>query len=166
MTARSLRNFPVVILINFSDCHCIATERLNKNCLVLTFPSHLYYWTIGRARILDWLWGAQTTNHIGENQKKRVFTVQFRIFNWGGGGRNLVGDQFWIGGAKPQVTEWGRNLKNNKKRSSQAEKLKWLRKWGEDQKKSLLGLWSSWKPNLKRELKTNSRYGNKFIIGG
>ena len=35
MTARSLRNFPVAILIKFNDCHCIVTERLNKICLVL-----------------------------------------------------------------------------------------------------------------------------------
>ena len=35
MTARSLCNFPVAILINYNDCHCIVTERLNKICLVL-----------------------------------------------------------------------------------------------------------------------------------
>ena len=31
------------------------------------------------------------------------------------GGLYLVGDQFLIGGAKPQVTEWGPNLKSKKK---------------------------------------------------
>ena len=34
--ARSLRNFPVAILINFNDFHFIVTERLNKICLVLS----------------------------------------------------------------------------------------------------------------------------------
>ena len=46
------------------------------------------------AKILDWGKGAQTRNHIGEDQKKRVFTVRFSICDWGA--RNLVGDQFWI----------------------------------------------------------------------
>ena len=38
MTARSFRNFPVVILINFYDCHYIVSERPNKICLVLSKP--------------------------------------------------------------------------------------------------------------------------------
>ena len=42
-----------------------------------------------------------------KTKKKRVFIVRFRICDWGGGGgRNLLGDQFWIGkGSKPQVIE-------------------------------------------------------------
>ena len=35
-----------------------------------------------------------------------------KILDWGGGGQNFVGDQFWMGG-KPNITEWGPNLKNN-----------------------------------------------------
>ena len=35
MTASSLRNFSVAILINFNDCHYIVTEGLHKSCLVM-----------------------------------------------------------------------------------------------------------------------------------
>ena len=40
----------------------------------------MFSYGIGVARILDW--GAQTRNHIGGDQKKKVFTVKFSIIDW------------------------------------------------------------------------------------
>ena len=51
--------------------------------------------------------GAQTRNHIGEDQKKVVLTVRFRIYDWGVGGRNVAGDQFWIGGGQTSSNRVG-----------------------------------------------------------
>ena len=49
----------------------------------------------GVARILDWE-GGQTTNHAGKDRKKR--SSQSDIGFLIGGARNLVGDQFRVGG--------------------------------------------------------------------
>ena len=46
------------------------------------------------ARIFDW--GAQTTNHTGENQKKKSSLPDLGFLI--GLGLNLIGDQFMIGG--------------------------------------------------------------------
>ena len=67
--------------------------------------------TIGVVRILDWGRGevAEQENHIGEDQKKRVFIVRFKICDWGKPKFSWRPILDW-GGAKPQVTEWGPNL--------------------------------------------------------
>ena len=59
--------------------------------------------------------GGQTTNHTGEDQKKeKVFTIRFRIFDREGA-RNLFGDQFRVGGAKPQMETWSPTSKYGEK---------------------------------------------------
>ena len=50
----------------------------------------------GVARIFDW-GGGQTTNHIGEDQGKKVFTVRFKfswrlIWDWGKAKLNLLSE--------------------------------------------------------------------------
>ena len=118
--------------------------------------------TIGVARILDW--GAQTRNHIGEVQKKkRVFTVRFRICDWGGG-RNLVGDQFWIeGGPNLKLRSGDQTQKTTELKISTSWKAYFVQKLGEDQKKGLHGLRSSHKPDLERVLKTTSLFWQQIF---
>ena len=59
--------------------------------------------------------GKQQLNHTGEDQKKeKVFTIRFRIFDREGA-RNLFGDQFRVGGAKPQMQTWSPTSKYGEK---------------------------------------------------
>ena len=74
-------------------------------------------------------------NHKREDQKKRkkVFTIRFRIFDLGGWGRNLVGDQFRSGG-EPKRQLRSEDRKKNKRRSPRTEELYFSQKLVEDQK--------------------------------
>ena len=81
------------------------------------------------------------------------------------GARNLVGDKFWIGGPKPQVTKWEPNLKTTEIKVSTGWKAEFLPKIKLRPKKDLNGLRTIHQPNLVRILKTTSRFGNKFFIG-
>ena len=59
---------------------------------------------------------AQTTNHTGEG-KKRVFKIQFRIFDKEGP-ENLVGDQFRIGGVQTTTGNVESDIKKRRKKRS------------------------------------------------
>ena len=80
--------------------------------------------------------------------------------------RNLLGDQFWIGGAQTSSYRVGTKVKKQlNERSARAAKPISSRKLGEDQnKKGLYGMRPSHKPDLERKLKTTNRFGDKFFI--
>ena len=57
--------------------------------------------------------GGQTKSHLGEDQKKE--SSQFDLGFVIGGARNLVGDQFWIGGGQTSNYWVGTKLKKQLK---------------------------------------------------
>ena len=77
---------------------------------------------------------AQTTNHVGEHQEKKVFTVRLKSFDWEAG-RNFVGDQFRIG-MEPDHNLYSedQNKKKQQEQVSRSDEQNFFRKKGEEQK--------------------------------
>ena len=91
--------------------------------------------TLDIARILDW--GGAKPEITSVTTKKKE-SSQFDLGFVMGGGRNLVGDQFWIGGIQTSSYWVGTKLKKQLNwRSARAEKPILSRKLGEDQKKKV-----------------------------
>ena len=73
---------------------------LHSNPRICSCLSLIVVVTIGVARIFDLRGrgGKLQIALVKTKKRKKVFTVRFRTFDWGGGARKLAGDQFWIGG--------------------------------------------------------------------
>ena len=83
-----------------------------------------------------WLEAAQTTNHIGENQEKKVFTVRLRSFDWGGG-EILLETNLGLEGEPTTTYIVKTKTKKQQEQVSRSEELNFFRKKVKSQKRKV-----------------------------